>query len=136
MGHGERILLVEDEEIVRSYARSALTRNGYVVYAAGTAEEALAIFEDESGNFQLAFIDIVLPDKSGISLCEELLSRSPHLNVLLTSGFTEEKTRLEELNRMGVPFLRKPYELSALLRTINESLEKVLIPLQSRKRYL
>ncbi len=122
-GQGERILLVEDEEAVRDFAKRALREGGYEVLEATSAEEALSIFESEDGRVDLIFSDVVLPAKSGVQLVEELLARSPHLNVLLSSGYTDQKSQWSVIDEMGLAFLRKPYDITELLRTVRETME-------------
>ncbi len=119
-GSGERILLVEDEEGVRDFGMRALGENGYMVFEAANAKEAMESFEKEKGNFHLVFCDVVLPDKSGPQLVEQLLSRKPELLVLLSSGYTDDKSQWSMIYERGFRFLQKPYALDDLLRTIKE----------------
>ena len=119
-GAGQRILLVEDEEAVRELASRALKENGYVVFEAGAHKEALELFEREGGNFDLVFSDVVLPDKSGIRLIDDLLSRSPDLQVLVSSGYSDQKSQWPIIQEKGFRFLEKPYSLVDLLGTIDE----------------
>jgi len=122
-GKGERILLVEDEEGVREFVKEALSENGYFVFTATTVKEALSIFEKEGGNFHLILTDVVLPDKSGLELVDELLSRQPRLAILLSSGYTGEKSQSAEINQKGLPFLPKPYTLTELLKAVKEAIK-------------
>jgi len=119
-GAGQRILLVEDEEAVRELASRALQENGYVVFEAGAYEEALELFEREGRNFDLVFSDVVLPDKSGIRLIDTLLSRRPDLQILVSSGYTDQKSQWPVIQEKGFRFLQKPYSLVDLLGTIDE----------------
>jgi PAS domain S-box-containing protein len=119
-GAGQRILLVEDEEAVRELASRALKENGYIVFEAGAYEEALELFEREGGNFDLVFSDVVLPDKSGIRLIDDLLSRRPDLQILVSSGYTDQKSQWPVIQEKGLRFLQKPYSLVDLLGTIDE----------------
>jgi two-component system cell cycle sensor histidine kinase/response regulator CckA len=123
-GRGERILLVEDEKGVREFAASVLGENGYAVYEAINVQDALDIFEREKGNFQLVFTDVVLPDRSGIELVDELLSRKSGLPVLLSSGYTDDKSHWPKIRERGFQFTRKPYTLRDLLRAIRKSMEQ------------
>ncbi len=123
-GRGERILLVEDEKGVREFAMDMLSGNGYVVFEAASAEEALNIFEREKGNFKLVFSDIVLPGKNGFQLVNELLSQKPKLLVLLSSGYADQKVRWSMIRERGFRFLEKPYSLPDLLRAIREVMEQ------------
>ncbi len=118
-GNGERILIVEDEEGVRDFTSRALEKVGYAVSVAANAWEALDIFEKEK-NFDLIFSDVVLPDKTGIDLAEELLSRNSALKILLTSGYTDQKSQWPIIQKKGFKFLQKPYALLDLLQTIKE----------------
>ncbi len=122
-GRGERILLVEDEPLVRDFAVGALKDSGYDIVAAESAEQALELFEQEEGRFDLVFSDVVLPGKSGVVLVDELLNRAPDLGVLLSSGYTDQKSQLPQIRDRGYEFLQKPYELNNLLRAIRKSIE-------------
>jgi len=121
-GNGERILLVEDEEGVREFAKRALCENGYVVFEAANGQEALNIFEKESGNFDLIFSDVVLPGKTGLQLVDQLLSGKGDLRVLLSSGYTDHKSQWPLIRERGFRFLQKPYALTDLLRAIREAI--------------
>jgi len=121
-GSGERILLVEDEEGVRKLAMRVLGENGYVVFEAANAKEALDIFEREEGKIHLAFCDVVLPDRTGLELVDQLLSRKPELRVLMSSGYADQKSQWPVIRERGFRFLQKPYALPDLLRAIREGI--------------
>lgn len=118
-GQGEQILIVEDEDAVRDFASRALTASGYRVTAAASAEEAIEFFKNGEGRFDLVFSDVVLPGKSGVTLAEELLALDPKLDILLSSGYSDEKSQWEEIQERGYDFLQKPYQLTNLLETIS-----------------
>ncbi len=122
-GRGERILLVEDEAQVREFATSVLRENGYVVFEAADVKEAIDIFETEKGDFHLVFSDVVLPDQSALELVDQLLSSKPELRVLLTSGYTDEKSRWSVIRQKGFRFLQKPYSILDLLQAVREVVE-------------
>ncbi len=117
---GKRILIVEDEEKVREFTTTGLSRSGYVVFSAANAKEAVSIFEKEKGNFHLILSDVVLPDKSGIELIEHFLSHKSDLGVLLTSGYTDHKSRWPLIKKKGFQFLEKPYTLGELLQVVQQ----------------
>jgi signal transduction histidine kinase/ActR/RegA family two-component response regulator len=119
-GSGQRILLVEDEEAVRTFATRALRENGYVVCEAASADEALDIFDREAGQFDVVFSDVVLPGLSGIRLVDRLLSLRPDLEVLLSSGYTDQKSQWPVIREKGFRFLQKPYSLPDLLGAIED----------------
>ncbi|MHB9111751.1 MAG: PAS domain S-box protein [Thermoleophilia bacterium] len=122
-GHGERILLVEDEESVRVLAEKMLNGHNYDVFSAASAEEALDLFEAEDGEFRLVFSDVILPGMNGIRLIERLIELKPGLQVLLTSGFVEHPD-FQAIRSKGYRLLEKPYALTGLLRQVRELLEE------------
>jgi len=122
-GSGERILLVEDEEDVRGFLTRALGENGYIVLGAANAKEAIDIFEREKGEFHLVFTDVVLPDLDGLQLVDQLLSRNPQLGVLLSSGYTDDRSQWPVIRERGFPFLQKPYALARLLQATRDAME-------------
>nr|HID58393.1 response regulator [Desulfobacterales bacterium] len=117
-GGGERIPLVEDEERIREFVMSALRENGYVVFEAADAKEAMDIFERQDGRLDLVFCDAVLPDETGLYLVHKLLFRKPELQVLMTSGYVDDKSQLSFIRQRGFRSLQKPYSLSGLLQGI------------------
>jgi two-component system cell cycle sensor histidine kinase/response regulator CckA len=123
-GNGERILLVEDEETIRITTQRLLSRRGYQVSSVESAEEALAVFIQEEGNFQLVLSDVVLPEKSGVEFIEQLLALKPGLKVLLSSGYADEKSRWSTISEKGYPFIQKPYSAEKLLHVIKESIAR------------
>ncbi|MGA1844370.1 MAG: PAS domain S-box protein [bacterium] len=123
-GHGERILLVEDEEGVRRFAKKALIKNGYIVHEATNAQEALYLFEREKGNFNLVLSDVVLPDQNGIQLVDQLLSRNQELVVLLSSGYSDQKSQWPLIYERNFQFLKKPYNTLSLLQAIKDAQKK------------
>ncbi len=122
-GSGERILLVEDDEGVREFATMALQENGYFVFGVASAKEAMDVFEREGGDFDLLFIDVVLPDKNGILLADQILIHNPKPLVLLTSGYIDHKSQRPLMQERGFLSLQKPYSLIDLLRTIRKVIE-------------
>jgi PAS domain S-box-containing protein len=122
-GHGERLLLIEDEPEVRNLATRILGAAGYEVFAAGTSAEGCALFDREHGRFDLVFSDVVLPDQNGITTVEQLLHKKPGLAVLLCSGYTDQRSRWQAIAEKKFPFLQKPYPATELLQTIHALLD-------------
>lgn len=121
-GEGERIMLVEDEKSVQEHTVKALVRSGYRVTHASNGEEAVKLFEKEGGRFDLIFSDVVLPGQSGIELVEKLLMKKPGIKVILSSGYTDQKSQWPVIRSKGYRFLQKPYSLNDLLRTLKDTL--------------
>ncbi|MEW6366004.1 MAG: ATP-binding protein [Acidobacteriota bacterium] len=122
-GNGECVLLVEDEAGVLEVAGRALRENGYTVLEATSFAEAVDMYRAQDKQIKLLFSDVVLPDKSGVQLADELLSMNRRLKVLLTSGYTEQRSQARQIRDRGIRFLPKPYSLTDLLRTVKEIVE-------------
>ncbi len=122
-GSGESVLVVEDDPAVRNIACNVLRQYGYEVWEASGCGDALTMFGHDVSKFKIVMSDVVLPDGNGVELVGELMKTSPGLKVLLTSGYTDEKSRWKEINSRGYRFLYKPYPLRELLRIVHELLE-------------
>ena len=120
--NGERILLVEDDRGVREFVNEALSKNGYVVFEAASARDALKVFDSRKGDFHLAFIDVVLPDMSGFQLVDQIHSRSPELPVLLGSGYLHDKLEWPVIHERRCQILQKPYNLGEVLRAVRATI--------------
>lgn len=121
-GDGERILLVEDQDEVRDMIGSALLMNGYQVEAAASVAEARQLIDQAKTGFDLLFSDVILPDGNGIELAQKIIQKSPETRILLSSGYTEEKARIDIIERNRFYFLQKPYPLERMLKKIREAL--------------
>jgi CheY-like chemotaxis protein len=118
-GNQERILLIEDQEEVRDVVATALTENGYTVQEAATIDEARQWMARSGDEFDLLFSDVILPDGNGIDFAEQASSQHPALKVLISSGYTEEKSRSDVIDRNRFSFLQKPYPLHKMLELLH-----------------
>lgn len=123
-GSGEKVLLVEDEEQVRSLVGRMLSDNGYRVFNAADANEAFAIFAREKGEIDLVFCDVSLPGENGLSLVQNLSSYRKDLPVLLTSGYQATLSEWQLIKDHGYIFLQKPFQLAEMLISIREALQR------------
>jgi hypothetical protein len=117
----ETVLVVEDEESVRSLVRKVLERRGYKVLIAGTPKEAFDL-SAEHADISLIITDVVLPQMSGRTLADALISRNPSLRVLFMSGYTDDAIVDRGVLDEGIPFLQKPFTPEALARKTREVL--------------
>lgn len=122
-GNGERVLIVEDEKLLRKSVAVVLSRNGYRVFEAASAKEAAYLFEKEKGHFNLVFSDMVLQDMDGIQLVDGLKATNPAFKVLITSGYLDIDSQWPAIRERGFHFLQKPYEVPDLLRSIRTVLD-------------
>jgi PAS domain S-box-containing protein len=125
-GSGERVLVVEDEQLLRKSVAVVLSKNGYTVLEAACATEARSLFEKENGKIHLVFSDMVLQDRDGIQLIEELKRLNTEFKVLITSGYLDVESQWPAIREKGYRFLQKPYEIPDLLKSVREALEKGL----------
>ena len=109
----ERILLVEDDPVLRRMTLEALRRLGYAVASAADAAEALAIV-DGGSRFDLVVTDVVMPGMNGRDLAERLVDRLPGCRVLFVSGYAGDTIVLRGVLEDATSFLQKPYSLAEL----------------------
>ncbi len=110
-----RILLVEDNEGVGQFARQLLAELGQKVTWAGDAQAALYILQDRNEAFDVVFTDVVMPGMSGVELAQQVSSRWPRIEVILTSGYSHI---LVEEGAHSFPLLRKPYSIDGLMAVL------------------
>jgi signal transduction histidine kinase/CheY-like chemotaxis protein len=121
-GHGEVVLLVEDEPLVLAMAARLLRRLGYVVLEAKDGPSAIALVKPDT-RIDLLLTDVMLPGTlTGPRLAEELKRQRPGLPVLLASGYSPEIISLGTHAGASVPFLAKPYDRRKLARAVYEAL--------------
>jgi len=118
----ETILVVEDEESVRSLIRLALAAGGYKVLEADDAEKALAVCASHEGPIHLLLTDVVMPKMSGPLVAEKVAAVRPGMKVLFMSGYTDDAIVHHGVLNQGVPFIQKPFSPVMLRRRIREVL--------------
>jgi PAS domain S-box-containing protein len=116
------ILLVEDDEIMRSLTRQLLQEHGYTVVEADDGKSALEWAESHPIPVDLLLTDVVMRRMSGPELVERLHASRPDLKVVYMSGYTGELIAEREMVKRGITLLEKPFTRTALLNTIHASL--------------
>jgi two-component system cell cycle sensor histidine kinase/response regulator CckA len=109
---GGRVLLVEDEDMVRAVAERALVRAGYEVTACAGGEEGLAAITDGS-RFDIVVSDVVMPGMDGPAMVRAIRARLPDMPVLFMSGYAEEQLR-RDIDIPDMHFLAKPFSVAAI----------------------
>ena len=122
--HGsETVLLVEDEDGVRSLVRQVLHKHGYNVLEARHGGEALLMCERHQGKIDMLLTDVVLEQMSGRELAERLLKLRPEMKVLYVSGYADDAIVHHGVLTAGMAFLQKPFTTEALARKIRYVLD-------------
>ncbi len=124
-GGSEKILVVDDEEQIRTMAKDMLEGFGYSVTIVETGTEAAQIFEEQQGNFEMVLLDMVMPGMSGEKTLIKLREIDPEIKVLLTSGFSQSGRASEILKQGANDFIQKPYQVSELMLKIRSLLDSM-----------
>jgi len=118
----DTILLVEDEEAVRSFAARALRMRGYNVLEAGGGEEALEIVKRDGDKIDLVITDVVMPNMDGPTMVRHVKQLKPDMEVIFMSGYAEEAFRRNDQTSENIHFLPKPFGLKQLAAKVKEVL--------------
>jgi len=121
-GRGERLLLIEDDEGVRTTTRRFLHASGYEIVAMPNGADAIEYVRANPGCVRLALIDVVMPEMNGAEVCQRLQEMQPGLKVIFMSGYP--KNVLDERQMPDMPYIQKPVLPAELLRTVREALAK------------
>ncbi|MGE0210240.1 MAG: response regulator [Parvibaculaceae bacterium] len=116
------ILLVEDEDAVRSFASRALQSRGYRVIEADSGERALEIVEARAAEIDLVLSDVVMPQMDGPTLLKELRNRGVNTKIVFISGYAEDAFRKNLEGEHEFAFLPKPFTLKQLAEAVKEAM--------------
>jgi two-component system, cell cycle sensor histidine kinase and response regulator CckA len=116
----ETILVVEDEEMVRSLIVTILESSGYQVLQAGYCDQAFHIHETHAGPIHLLITDVILPKKSGKEIANVIQAARPDMHVLFVSGYTDDAITHHRVLDADVHFMQKPFTAAMLKKKIRE----------------
>ncbi len=120
--HGESILVVEDEALVRSLAATILQQSGYQIHLAENGRQALKRWRELDGKIDLVLTDVVMPEMGGISLAMELRKNNPDLPVLFMSGYMDEHLVAHDFDKNAMELLNKPFGAEELNNRVSQAL--------------
>lgn len=128
-GHGEVVLVIDDEEPIRVISRRALEAFGYRALVAASGEEAISVFEDHASEVRLILTDMGMPGMDGPATIQALLKLNPDLRVVAMSGYSVE----DQLGGFKLPsqvcgLLEKPYTTETLLHAVRRALADASLP--------
>ena len=122
MDSDARILIVDDDENIRKVLIAILEDKGYNIEAVGTAREAIK--KTDKKFYNLALIDIRLPDMEGIDLLTKIRDTTPRMRKIIITGYPTLQNAVEAVNLGADAYIMKPFDVERVLSTISEQLRK------------
>jgi DNA-binding NtrC family response regulator len=129
MNRNARILAVDDDENIRKVIVAILEDEGYTVESVGTAKEAIE--KSKRKFYNLALIDIRLPDMEGIELLTKFRETTPRMRKVIVTGYPTLQNAVDAVNKGADAYIVKPFDVEKVLETIQEQLSKQ----QTEKEY-
>jgi two-component system response regulator AtoC len=118
----ESILVVDDDADVRKSLSSILSKEGYSVETVENGKEAARV--SEKSRFDMALIDIKLPDMEGTELLHRLKEKQPHMVKIIITGFPTLENAMETVNEGAAGYILKPFDVEKLLEMIRKHLKR------------
>ena len=129
MNRNARILAIDDDENIRKVIVAILEDEGYTVESVGTAKEAIE--KSKRKFYNLALIDIRLPDMEGIELLTKFRETTPRMRKVIVTGYPTLQNAVDAVNKGADAYIVKPFDVKKVLKTIQEQLSKQ----QNEKEY-
>jgi len=117
-----RILIIDDDENIRKVLQAILEDEGYAVETAETAKKGIE--RSEKAFYNLALIDVRLPDMEGIELLSKLRDTKPKMRKIIVTGYPTLQNAVSAVNKGADAYVMKPFEVEKILQTIQEQLKK------------
>ena len=122
MDERARILIIDDDESIRKILSAILEDEGYAVETAENGKEALD--KSDVKVYNLALIDVRLPDIEGVTLLGKFKETVPRMRKIIITGFPTVQNAIEAVNNKADAYMLKPFEIGKILETIKEQLKK------------
>ncbi|MCX8150140.1 MAG: response regulator [Candidatus Bathyarchaeota archaeon] len=122
MGNPAKILIIDDDENIRKVLKTILEDEGYLVDTAETAQEGIE--KSHSSFFNLALIDVRLPDMEGIEVLTKLRETTPKMRKIIVTGYPTLQNAIAAVNKNADAYILKPFNVESVLQVIKEQLEK------------
>ena len=123
----KRVLIAEDEKSIREFIVINLKRAGFEVTEAADGESALAAFEENNGNFDIALLDIMMPGIDGLEVCKRLREKSGTLGIIMLTAKTQEMDKVTGLLVGADDYVTKPFSLSELMARVDAIYRRVTL---------
>ena len=121
----KKVLVAEDEESIREFIVINLTRSGYDVEQAVNGAVALDLFSKDEASFDVAILDIMMPEVDGLTVCKELRKRSSDLGIIMLSAKTQEMDKVTGLLVGADDYVTKPFSPSELMARVDAVYRRV-----------
>lgn len=121
----KRILVCEDEDTIREFVVINLRRAGYEVFDVNCGEDALKVFDESGGNFDIVLLDIMMPGIDGFSVCKKLREKSSTLGIIMLSARTQEMDKVSGLMIGADDYITKPFSPSELTARVDAIYRRV-----------
>lgn len=122
MDETAKILIIDDDENIRKALSAVLEDEGYIVETVDTAKKGME--KTETCFFNLALIDVRLPDMEGVDLLLKLRETNPKLRKIIITGYPTLQNAVAAVNRGADAYIMKPFDVEKMLQTIKEQLQK------------
>lgn len=119
----ETVLLVDDEESLRTVVVDLLGQLGYHVLSAGSGEQAISLANQYPGKIDLLLTDVVMDDLPGPELAQRLLQSRPEMKVVFVSGFADGSFAWDSILKPGMALVQKPFSMKMLSAKLREVLQ-------------
>ena len=121
----KKVLVAEDEESIREFIVINLTRSGYIVEQAENGAVALEKFKENEQSFDVAVLDIMMPEVDGLTVCKELRNMSSDLGIIMLSAKTQEMDKVTGLLVGADDYVTKPFSPSELMARVDAVYRRV-----------
>jgi DNA-binding NtrC family response regulator len=117
-----KLLIVEDDDSVRTLAARALERDGHNVTTATDGARGLDMIRQALGGYDLVVSDIRMPEMDGIEMATAAAKEFPTMRIMLMTGYADQRERAEELNGIILDVVEKPFTLAEIRARVGKAL--------------
>ena len=121
----KRILVAEDEDVIRDFVVINLKRAGYEVVDVPDGDQALKIFEESGGDFDVVLLDIMMPGTDGFGVCEKIRAASNSIGIIMLSARSQEMDKVRGLMTGADDYITKPFSPSELVARVDAIYRRV-----------
>ncbi|MBQ7132356.1 MAG: response regulator transcription factor [Oscillospiraceae bacterium] len=129
-----RVLVCEDEDVIRDFIVINLKRAGYEVVDVNCGEDAIKVFEQSNGDFDVALLDIMMPGIDGFTVCKKLREKSATMGIIMLSAKAQEMDKVNGLMIGADDYITKPFSPSELTARVDAIYRRVCMSFSSNDK--